>query len=173
MIFFWAKAWEAYLFPKPPVPVAETTGPYFAIYIFLALIWAAWTLLPIVNDVQFTFISTFDFSNSTTDVSGWTTATGCCCYSWGAASDMSWMNWHLIPYGQYPLVLYFLQSLVLYRTETSVLIIIWFLVWANEHSSPYLHLPYNDQFLHISVLNLCTYGVEGVKSVDKDKESRP
>ena len=133
MIFFWAKAWEAYLFPKPPVPLAETTGPCFAIYIFLALIWAAWTLLPIVNDVQLTFISTFGFSYSTTDVSGWWTATGCCCYSWGAASDWSWMNWHLIPYGQYPLVLYFLQSLVLYRMETSVLIIIWFLLWANEH----------------------------------------
>ena len=43
------------------------------------------------------------------------------------------MNWHLIPYGQYPVELYFLQSLVLYRIETSVLIIIWLLVWANEH----------------------------------------
>ena len=40
-------------------------------------------------------------------------------------------------------------------------------------SFPYLHFPYNDQFLHNSVLNLCTYGVEGVKSADKDKESRP
>jgi len=43
------------------------------------------------------------------------------------------MNWHLMPYGQYPLALNFLQSLVLYKTETSVLIIICVLWWANEH----------------------------------------
>ena len=35
---------------------------------------------------------------------------------WTAAwfvSEISWMNWHLTPYGQYPLALNFLQSLVL------------------------------------------------------------
>lgn len=35
--------------------------------------------------------------------------------------------------------------------------------WAKEHSSPNLHLPYSSKFLHISVRNLWTYGVDGVK----------
>ena len=40
-------------------------------------------------------------------------------------------------------------------------------------SSPYLHFPYSSKFLQISVLNLCTYGVLGVKSLFNSKESRP
>lgn len=50
--------------------------------------------------------------------------------------------------------------------------------WINKFfklltSSPYLHLPYMFQFLHNSVRNLCTYGVDGVKLVDSVKESKP
>lgn len=36
-----------------------------------------------------------------------------------------------------------------------------------------MHFPYNWKFLHISVLNLWTYGVDGVNSSFKVKESRP
>ena len=40
-------------------------------------------------------------------------------------------------------------------------------------SSPYLHFPYIIKFLHISVRNLWTYGVDGVKLSFKDNELRP
>jgi hypothetical protein len=51
-----------------------------------------------------------------------------------------------MPYGQYPLVPYFLHIFVLYRLETSVLIIILWFPWAKEH--------YIKLFKLIMILNI-------------------
>jgi hypothetical protein len=71
-----------------------------------------------------------------------------------------------MPYGQYPLVLYFLHIFVLYKLETSVLIIILWVPWAKEHYIKIFKLimilsiiliEFLNDYKYISILNLSKF----------------